>query len=168
MKILYIHGLESGPTGRKVSYLRRLTDIWCDQLPVSSGFEACVLQQTMSVAAYKPDIVIGSSFGGAVATELMMRKVWTGPTLLLAPAWQEIKRRLPQQITWDGPSLVNATKKVIVLHGDQDTVVPLTDSQELIRTSSSAELHVLHDTHPLDTLVSAETLFHWVQQLISP
>jgi len=168
MKILYIHGLESGPMGRKVSFLRNLpaVDIHCDQLPVTNGFEACVQQQIASLKRFKPQVVIGSSYGGAIATELILRNAWTGPTLLLAPAWMEIKRRLPEQITWAGPSLANATGKVIVLHGDRDDIVPLADSQELVKTSPLAELHILQDEHPLDCLVKTETLLDWTQRCL--
>jgi hypothetical protein len=37
-------------------------------------------------STFQPDIVVGSSWGGAVALELVAKGSWTGPTLLLAPA----------------------------------------------------------------------------------
>ena len=52
----------------------------------TGDFSACVELQRESIEAFRPDVVLGSSFGGAVVVELLRRGVWTGPTLLLAQA----------------------------------------------------------------------------------
>ena len=48
--------------------------------------EACYDVQREAVHTHKPDIVVASSFGGAMAQMLLARGEWAGPTLLLAPA----------------------------------------------------------------------------------
>lgn len=54
--------------------------------------ETCYEQQREALHAFRPDVVIGSSFGGAMAQLLLARGQWAGPTLLLAPAGQLVAR----------------------------------------------------------------------------
>lgn len=39
---------------------------------------------------YKPDIVVGFSWGGCLASMLLHSKRWNGPTVLLAPAYEKL------------------------------------------------------------------------------
>ena len=48
--------------------------------------EHCVEQQRTVVEHVQPDVVVGSSFGGAIAALLLQRGAYSGPTLLLCPA----------------------------------------------------------------------------------
>ena len=42
--------------------------------------------------SFRPDVMVGSSFGGAVVLELIQRGIWSGPALLLCPAHNLIAR----------------------------------------------------------------------------
>lgn len=52
----------------------------------------CIEQQAKEVRHFRPDVVLGSSFGGGIALMLMNRGVWRGPTVLLAPAAAKVTR----------------------------------------------------------------------------
>jgi len=46
---------------------------------------------SITIKRHDPDVVVGSSWGGAVALACIQTGVWYGPTLLLAPAHQRIE-----------------------------------------------------------------------------
>ena len=52
----------------------------------TSDFRGCVALQRAALDEFRPDVLIGSSFGGAVAVALLNQGDWSGPTLLLAQA----------------------------------------------------------------------------------
>ena len=85
MRVLYIHGLLSSPQGTKARYLSERFECLAPAMQ-TGDFLGCVAQQTEAVHRFAPEVVVGSSFGGAVAVTLMTQGVWTGPTLLLAQA----------------------------------------------------------------------------------
>src|SRR5207249_205497 len=72
------------------------------------------------VNRHHPDVVVGSSRGGAVAMNLD-----TGPTplVLLCPAWKR----------WGRARRVKPG--TVILHSEQDDVIPPADSRELLRNS---------------------------------
>jgi hypothetical protein len=92
--------------------------------------------QQKALRRHKPDIVVASSWGGACCIELMRTKHWLGPTVLLAPAQFKIaakagldRERDAKQwprIPHDHPA------SVVIVHGDNDKVIPLADSEALI------------------------------------
>ena len=52
--------------------------------------EACYAVQRAALRRFKPDVVMGSSFGGGMAQLLLARGEWAGPTVLLAPAGEQV------------------------------------------------------------------------------
>eukprot|EP01083_Nonionella_stella_P004395 12700_1 len=58
------------------------------------AFGPCVRLQSRIIEEFRPDVVVGSSFGGAVAAECVQQGFWSGPTLLLAPACSKVATRL--------------------------------------------------------------------------
>ena len=42
------------------------------------------------VAVFKPDVIVGFSWGGALALKLMKDKAWDGPVVLLSPAYSAL------------------------------------------------------------------------------
>ena len=54
----------------------------------SSGFifQNCIVAQLRALLDLDPEVVIGRGFGGFVVMELIRKGLWTGPTLLVAPA----------------------------------------------------------------------------------
>lgn len=53
---------------------------------VRASLRACAAIQSAAIGHHKPDVVVASSFGGAVALACMRQDLWAGPTVLLAPA----------------------------------------------------------------------------------
>ena len=144
ISILFMHGLESGPRGSKVRFLRRaFGEVHCVDMEMSAcnplrrnsparwilayastaavllpalatsqsaasitalaatavaacvplarwrlacSLRTCAQLQRRAIQRLKPDIVVGSSWGGAVALQCLHSGYWRGPTLLLAPA----------------------------------------------------------------------------------
>lgn len=101
---------------------------------------------------------------------------WEGPTVVLAPAAQMLfsyafgwrKFALPKA----GPRAGSATKarktRIVVVHGDRDSTVPLRHSEALLAAHKEPWhmcLHVESDTHPLRK--AARTgLVSWVQEAL--
>ena len=129
MKVLFLHGKESKPGGTKPSYLaQHRLEVLNPALP-DDDFDAAVRIAQTEFDLHKPDVVVGSSRGGAVAINANTGDV---PLVLLAPAWK----------TWGAASKVG--KYFIVLHSKADDVVPFCDSEELLRNSGN---------HPHSTLI---------------
>jgi alpha/beta superfamily hydrolase len=123
----------------------------------TSDFEACVALHAEVIRSFAPDLLVGSSFGGAVAVELLQRGAWTGRTLLLAQA--ALKRdsgaRLPADVT------------VWIVHGTRDHLVDPADSRRLASTGSPGRVRLLEveDDHSLHASVADGSLVEWVREL---
>lgn len=50
--------------------------------------------QIDAVRAHRPDILVGSSFGGGLIAHLVNKQIWHGPAVLLAPAHTRTQRHL--------------------------------------------------------------------------
>ena len=148
MKILFLHGWTSVPGGRKPSHLESHGHRVANPSLPDEDFE-CAVQIAQTVFnADPPDVVVGSSRGGAVAMNLESRSV---PLVLLCPAWRR----------WGKASRTKG--RTVVLHSRADDVVPYADSEFLVKTSGlgPAQLvevghdHRLADPASLAALVSA-------------
>ena len=148
MKILFLDGLGSNPSGFKPAFLRgQGCDVVYPVLP-DKDFDASVRIAHEAWQANAPDVVVGYSRGGAVAMALDADDT---PRVLMAPAWRrcEVLPRLR------GP--------VVILHSAGDDLVPLDDSRELLRHSDLPESvlvvvgedHTMIDQLALDALVAA-------------
>lgn len=146
MKILFCHGLEGSPSGRKATALRDAGhDVVAPPLP-KEDFEASVRLAQQAAEESRPDVIIGSSRGGAVAMRVAAAS--PAPLVLLAPAW----RRFGVE-----PVIRSDTR---VLHGIKDDLVPLADSIELERRNSLPPecLIPVNDDHRLGSLLALEAL----------
>lgn len=154
MRVTFVHGLESNPQGTKARFLSKHFDAHTPALD-TSDFEGCVRTVEEELRARKPDVVVGSSFGGAVVVALLQRGVHSGPTVLLAPAARAfgLEQRLPHGV------------RVIVAHGTRDTIVDPADSRALAATGSPelVELIEVDDEHRLQSLVDTERLAELVR-----
>eukprot|EP01064_Diplonema_japonicum_P038806 TRINITY_DN9530_c0_g1_i1.p1 TRINITY_DN9530_c0_g1~~TRINITY_DN9530_c0_g1_i1.p1 ORF type:complete len:233 (+),score=33.93 TRINITY_DN9530_c0_g1_i1:277-975(+) len=214
MKVMYLHGLESGPTGTKAKKLaERFTThapdmqmsvwdlrrhnsvarnvvkqkgllaaglagsvaggllagpVWCAggavlgcagfsalnrkhvvKKAVSGSFEACVQVQCAAIREYKPDLIVGSSWGGAVALELIRRQIWSGPCVALCPAYHKIHGMMASEsITLpDGAHC-------LIVHGTDDKTIPIANSRELERANANIRLLELDgENHKLTSAV---------------
>lgn len=147
LRVLFVHGLMSSPGGRKARYLAERFDCVTPQME-TGDFPGCLETQRAAIAAHEPQVVVGSSFGGAVVVELLRRGEWRGPTLLLAQAALRV----------DSEARLPADLPVLLVHGLADEVVPVEQSRALAATSPLARLIETEDEHRLLELTRSERL----------
>jgi hypothetical protein len=124
MKILYLHGLYSKPGGVKPTFLRQQGyEVINPALP-EEEMETSVRIAQEAFDASRPDVVVGSSRGGAVAMGI---DAGATPLVLIAPAWKR----------WGTARTVKAG--TTILHAGGDEVIPLEDSRALLRASGLPE-----------------------------
>jgi pimeloyl-ACP methyl ester carboxylesterase len=94
LRVHFIHGLESSPQGEKARFFAAHFDAVTPSMD-TRDLEGAIRTQALAIrtaieAGRGPDVVVGSSFGGAIAVALLARGLWRGPTLLLAQAAQKL------------------------------------------------------------------------------
>jgi fermentation-respiration switch protein FrsA (DUF1100 family) len=120
MKVLFLHSWQSVPGGVKPSYLAQHGhEVINPKLPDEDFEEALRIAQA-EYDQHRPDVVVGSSRGGAVAMHLDRGDT---PMVLLCPAWRK------------HGTAKTVKKNTTILHSRADDVVPFADSEELVRTS---------------------------------
>jgi hypothetical protein len=148
MKILFLHGWQSVPGGVKPTFLvQHGHEVLNPKLP-DEDFAATVRIAQAECDKHQPDVVVGSSRGGAVAMNLDSGKA---RLVLLCPAWKR----------WGTARTVKAG--TMILHSRADDVVPFADSEELVRNGglpASALIEVGHDhrladPEPLAAMIQA-------------
>ena len=131
MRILFLHGLEGSPRGKKAQWLSANYDTTTPALNTRAARSFLgALKQGASIdetpshifaeptqaarASLTPDIelVIGSSFGGALLGHLVEQSYWKGPCIFLASAHVKLG------------TLAAFVGASICIHGASDTVVP--------------------------------------------
>ncbi|MEM9453556.1 MAG: hypothetical protein AAGF11_05205 [Myxococcota bacterium] len=146
MKILFAHGLESGPIGRKS---QALIDAGYDlHAPDCRGKDLAQRVAELLDAIVQiepPPLLVGSSFGGiaglVAAIMAADRGVLIPGLVLCAPA---LMRRPP-------PGTVDALRcpaPTVVIHGTRDEIIPIEVSREFAR-EHGAELREVDDDHRL-------------------
>ena len=148
MKILYLHGWNSVVGGVKPTYLRSHGHEVIEPALDHEDFEAALRTAQAAFDQHQPEVVVGSSRGGAVAVNL---KSGSARLILICPAWKK----------W---GVVKTTKPgTLILHSRADDVVPFEDSVELTTKSGLPETalievgrdHRLADSEPLEALLRA-------------
>jgi len=153
LTILFLHGWNSVPGGVKPTYLRNHGHIVVNPKLPDDDFDAALRIAQAEFDRYRPDVVVGSSRGGALAMCLAGGDV---PLVLLCPAWKKF-----------GPAaMANAATikpNTVILHSRADDVVSYADSEELIRRNglpiaALVEVgtdHRLADPEPLAAMLKA-------------
>jgi len=120
MKILFLHGWQSVPGGVKPTFLQHHGhEVLNPKLPDDDFAEALRIAQDI-FDTQSPDVVVGSSRGGALA---MNMRVADTRLVLLCPAWKKFG------------STRTVKPGTIILHSRADDVVPFADSEELVQNS---------------------------------
>ena len=148
MKILFLHGWTSVPGGRKPTYLKDAGHTVLNPALPDEDFDEAVRIAQAEYDEHQPDVVVGSSRGGAVAMNIESKNT---PLVLLCPAWKK----------WGTATKVKSI--TTILHSRQDDVVPFANSVELISNSGLPESalievgtnHRLADEEPLAKMLEA-------------
>ncbi len=124
MRVLFLHGLESKPGGTKARFLQEAGyDVLNPTLPRESFEDSVNIAQDV-IDSMQPDLVVGSSRGGAVAMSVSTRGA---PVVLIAPGWKRFMNE--QQVSeWN---IRCEPQKTIILHSRNDDIIPIEDSEEL-------------------------------------
>jgi pimeloyl-ACP methyl ester carboxylesterase len=121
-------------------------------------FRRSVAVQLALLSANQIDVVAGSSFGGAVALELLASGAWKGPTVLMCPAHRLVAGR-----AWrPSPSLPADAAHIVLVHGRDDETVPIEHSRSLAK-GTAAKLIEVEDQHRLAATATAENFREWVR-----
>lgn len=151
-KVLFLHGLDAQPGGVKPTYLlQQGHEVLNPSLP-REDFERSVQIAERACREGQPDVVVGSSRGGAVALALDRGHC---PIILLAPAW---KFFLPD---------VRITGPTHVIHAPTDALIPIEHSRELaVRFPNHVQLFEMGDRHTLTDPASLARLDASVRELV--
>lgn len=148
MRILFLHGWQSTPGGVKPTYLKSHGHEVLNPALPDNDFDAAVRIAQAEFDRHRPDVVVGSSRGGAVAMKINSGST---PLVVLCPAWKR----------WGTAKTVKAN--TIILHSPADETIPFADSQELLHNSGLPESalivvgtdHRLADPEPLKSMLEA-------------
>ncbi len=147
-KILFLHGWNSVPGGVKPTYLADHGHLVINPALPDDDFDEAVRIAQAAFDEHRPDVVVGSSRGGAVAMNIEANGA---KLVLLCPAWKR----------WGTATSVQPG--TVILHSEADDVIPIADSRELLVLSglpASALLivgndHRLATAEPLAALLSS-------------
>jgi hypothetical protein len=148
MLILFLHGWHSVPGGVKPTYLKDHGHTIINPALDDDDFDAAVRTAQAEFDAHLPQVVAGSSRGGAVAMNI---NSGNAKLVLLCPAWKR----------WGAVRTVKPG--TIILHSRMDDIIPYAESEELVQRSglppsSLIEVgtdHRLADPEPLAAMLRA-------------
>jgi hypothetical protein len=148
MRILYLHGWNSVVRGVKPTYLKSHGHEVIEPALDNDDFEAALKTAQAAFDQHQPEVVVGSSRGGAVAMNI---ESGSARLVLICPAWKK----------WGTATTVRPGTQI--LHSRADDVVPFEDSRSLLSKSNLPESalievgrdHRLADPEPLEALLRA-------------
>lgn len=146
--VLFLHGWTSVPGGLKPTYLNDAGHEVLNPALPDDDFDESVRIAEAEYKEHHPDVIVGSSRGGAVAVNMESGDT---PLVLLCPAW----------MNWGSATTIKSNS--VILHSRQDDVIPFADSEELLANSGlpSETLievgndHRLADPEPLRAMLEA-------------
>ena len=118
--ILFLHGWHSVPGGVKPTYLNDHGHKVINPALDDDDFELALKTAQAEFDKHQPQVVVGSSRGGAVAMNI---NSGDAKLVLMCPAWKK----------WGTVKTVRPS--TIILHSRADDVIPFADSEELVRNS---------------------------------
>jgi hypothetical protein len=120
MKILFLHGWQSVPGGVKPTFLAQHGhEVINPKLP-DEDFTIALATAHAEFDKHQPQVVVGSSRGGAVAMNINSGEA---RLVLLCPAWKKFGTAKTVKLG------------TVILHSRADDVIPFADSEELARNS---------------------------------
>lgn len=158
--VLFFHGRESGPLGNKARWLAAHFDAVTPQLETLGLLEAALPRAREAVRLHAPKVVVGSSYGGAIAVQLAHEGLLRGvPLVLVAPAAKLL----------GAPSRLAPSTRAVIFHAREDPIVPYADSVELAGSEGTQVTLVTieGDDHPLNGLLTDGRLGDAVRELLA-
>jgi len=128
VKLLFLHGWHSVVGGVKPTYLKNAGHEVINPALDDDDFDLALRTAKTEYDQHHPDVVVGSSRGGAVAMNIDSVNT---PLVLLCPAWKN----------WGTAKIIKSNS--VILHSRKDDVIPFADSEELVANSGL----------PLETLI---------------
>ena len=143
MKVLLLHGKESQPGGSKAQAIESAGHELINP-DLRTGWSEAVQTAQDAVDEHRPDIVVGSSRGGALAMNI---DTGGAPRILIAPAWR----------MFGGADTVPSS--TVILHAEVDRIIPFEDSLELANRTGAKLVsvgndHRMSDADAIGALVS--------------
>lgn len=145
MKILFLHGMESNPHGTKVQFLRECGYEVVAPALTRDDFAGDIERAQTAYDEHQPDVVVGSSRGGALAMNI---NTGNTPVVLIAPAWKHF------------PGAQRATAATTILQSAADDLISLAESQTLLAASGldPERLIVVGEGHRMSDPTALEAL----------
>jgi hypothetical protein len=146
MKILFLHGWQSVPGGMKPTFLAQHGhEVINPKFPDEDIEEAVRIAQA-EFDQHQPQVVVGSSRGGAIAMNI---EIGSARLVLLCPAWKRFE------------TVKTVKPGTVILHSRAEDVISFADSEELVGnsglpTSALIEVgtdHRLADPEPLEAML---------------
>jgi len=119
-KILFLHGWHSVVGGVKPTFLAQHGHEVLNPALDDDDFAQALKTAQTEYDLHQPDVIVGSSRGGAVAMNIDSKGT---PLVLLCPAWKN----------WGTCKILKPNS--VILHSRQDDVIPFADSEELVVNS---------------------------------
>lgn len=151
MKILFLHGWKSVPGSVKPTFLANAGHEIINPKLDDEDFGLAVEKAQTEYDTYQPDVIVGSSRGGAVAMNIESGDT---PLVLLCPAWK----------SWGSSKSIKSNS--VVLHSKNDDVIPFADSKELVTNSKllPKSLIEIGDDHRLADEASLKMMLSTCEQ----
>mmetsp|Transcript_38085 Transcript_38085/g.89197 ORF Transcript_38085/g.89197 Transcript_38085/m.89197 type:complete len:263 (-) Transcript_38085:90-878(-) len=122
------------------------------------ALKRCAEMHREAVISFKPDVVVGSSWGGAVVLKCLEEGYWNGPTVVLAPACEAAGLWRFMWPAWSPRLPAAVARQCIVVHGTLDDTVPVESSRALAANNDLA--HYIEEPsgdHRLNSALLDET-----------
>jgi hypothetical protein len=150
MKILYLHGLHSKPGGVKPTFLLEHGYQVINPALPDDDFAGSVQIAQAAYEESRPEVIVGSSRGGAVAMNIESGSV---PLVLIAPAWRR----------WG--TVTRVEPRTVILHARDDAIIPIGDSLDVLRSSGLPEsaLKIVGQDHNMIDAAALEALLEAIE-----
>ena len=171
-KVLFLHGLEGSPNGQKAKYLKEKWGALCppmrtdlirelnikkgqrnwsniDSQEIESALEPVMEDALDAINYLKPDIVVGSSMGGAILMKLIFNQaidINVCSPIFLAPAIKELVRPLEE---------IPTMKNSVWVLGEVDRIVENSSNIKLCKSCNGNLVFSPNDNHRLSIALNS-------------
>lgn len=166
MKIIFSHGKESGPNGKKIQLLSKVASnlgFETDSIDYRGMYDVkervALLEKTLMDLGEEEVILVGSSMGGYVATVVASKFPVLGLFLMCPALYME---------DYDVQTYDVKTKNITIVHGWSDEVIPFNNSIKF-GLENSANVLLIEDNHKLENspTILAQQFSFFLKSIIS-